>query len=436
MGVVGSGEGIASARARGVPRRTVRMRLALAYGALFLLCGAALLAMSYLFVARFPFPGVVHVVPPSHVRAAGPSRTVHLGSAGGVGLSSRLAKPPPPGAGKSPPPGAGLSGNAVRAAVTAQHAADLHSLLVWFAGALGIMAVASVGLGWLMAGQVLRPLRQITGTARHISEENLHERLALAGPSDEITDLAETIDGLLARLEGAFEAQRAFVANASHELRTPLAMIRASLGVATAKLPPISKDASVLAGKVGEGLDQAERLVEGFLALARAQRGLVEDLAALSLSKVAADTIDARATAAGSARVTLRRDLGEAEVTGSPLLVARLVANLVDNAIAYNQPGGWVWLTTSAEGATARLVIENSGPVVDPALVSQLGRPFRRGGTARTGSGGGVGLGLSIVSAIATAHHGSVELEARADGGMRVTVALPRRRADQDRRRP
>ena len=130
--------------------------------------------------------------------------------------------------------------------MSAQHSADLHTLLVWFAVALGVMAVVSVLLGWLMAGRVLRPLRQITATAQHISEENLHQRLGLAGPSDEITDLAGTIDGLLARLEGAFDAQRAFVANASHELRTPLAMMRTSLDVAAAKSPPISKDASVL----------------------------------------------------------------------------------------------------------------------------------------------------------------------------------------------
>ena len=172
----------------------------------------------------------------------------------------------------------------MQAALNAQHSADLHSLLVWFAVALGVMAVVSVVLGWLMAGRVLRPLRQITATARHISEENLHQRLDLAGPSDEITDLADTIDGLLARLEGAFDAQRAFVANASHELRTPLAMMRTSLDVAAAKSPPVSKDASVLSAKVREGLDQADRLVESFLVLARAQRGVIDDLTTVSLS--------------------------------------------------------------------------------------------------------------------------------------------------------
>ena len=240
------------------------MRLALAYGALFLLCGAALLAFSYLFVARFPLNANVHLNP-SHgpiISSPGRSHTVH-----------------------NLPVGAG----SVQAAFNAQHSADLHSLLVWFAVALGVMAAVSVVLGWLMAGRVLRPLRQITATARQISEENLHKRLGLAGPSDEITDLADTIDGLLARLEGAFDAQRAFVANASHELRTPLAMMRTSLDVAAAKSPPVSKDASVLSAKVREGLDQAERLVESFLVLARAERGVIDDLTTVSLPQITAD---------------------------------------------------------------------------------------------------------------------------------------------------
>jgi hypothetical protein len=273
---------------------------------------------------------------------------------------------------------------------------------------------------------VLRPLRRITSTARHISEENLHQRLALAGPSDEITDLAATIDGLLARLEGAFDAQRAFVANASHELRTPLAMMRTSLDVAAAKSPPASNDASVLSAKVREGLDQAERLVESFLVLARAERGVMEDLTTVSLPQIAADVLDTRADGAAAANVTVHRSLDDVKVAGSQTLLSRLAVNLVDNAIRYNEPGGWVWVTTSAEGRSARLIVENTGPVLDPEDVGQLGRPFRRGGAERTGSDGGVGLGLSIVAAIAAAHHGTVEVEARSQGGVRVAVELPR----------
>jgi hypothetical protein len=377
------------------------MRLALAYGALFLLCGAALLAVSYLFVARFPFNANVHLNS-SHgpiISSPGHSHTVH-----------------------NLPVGAG----SVQAAFNAQHSADLHSLLVWFAVALGVMAAVSVLLGWLMAGRVLRPLRQITATARHISEENLHERLGLAGPSDEITDLADTIDGLLARLEGAFDAQRAFVANASHELRTPLAMMRTSLDVAAAKSPPASKDASVLSAKVREGLDQAERLVESFLVLARAERGVMDDLTTVSLPQITATALGTRADGAYAANVTLHRSLDEVEVAGSPTLLSRLAVNLINNAIRYNEPGGWVQVRTTAEGPSAWLIVENSGPVLDPGEVGQLGHPFRRGGTERTCSDHGVGLGLSIVAAIAAAHHGSVELEARPQGGLRVAVKLPR----------
>jgi hypothetical protein len=314
----------------------------------------------------------------------------------------------------------------VQAAFNAQHSADLHSLLVWFAAALGVMAAISVVLGWLMAGRVLAPLRQITATARHISEENLHQRLGLAGPSDEITDLADTIDGLLARLEGAFDAQRAFVANASHELRTPLAMMRTSLDVAAAKSPPVSKDASVLSAKVREGLDQAERLVESFLVLARAERGVIDDLTTVSLPQITADALDIRADGAAAANVTLHRSLDEAEVAGSRTLLSRLAVNLINNAIRYNEPGGWVQIRTTAEGPSAWLIVENSGPVLDPVEVGQLGHPFQRGGTERTCSDHGVGLGLSIVAAIAAAHHGSVELEARPQGGLRVAVTLPR----------
>ncbi|MBO0693774.1 MAG: HAMP domain-containing histidine kinase [Acidimicrobiaceae bacterium] len=399
------------------------MRLALAYGAMFLVCGAALLAISYFFVVRFPFGATVHITSGSGTASAGPSNIAH------PTLPSRGSSPS--GTAKSPPPGYRVSAGSVHAAVNAQHAADLHSLLVWFGVALAVMALVSVLLGWAMGARVLRPLRQITTTARHISEENLQQRLALAGPSDEITDLADTIDALLARLEGAFDAERAFVANASHELRTPLAMIRTSLDVAAAKSPPISSDAAVLSGKVREGLGQAERLVESFLVLARAQRGMVDDLTPVSLPEIADQILDARADAAAAANVTLCRNLEVASVTGSRTLLTRLIANLVDNAIKHNQPGGWVHLTTTGAERDVRLVVENSGLVLEPTDVAQLARPFQRGGAERTASDGGFGLGLSIVAAIAAAHAGAVELEPRPQGGLRVSVSLPRSLLDR-----
>jgi signal transduction histidine kinase len=214
------------------------------------------------------------------------------------------------------------------------------------------------------------------------------------------------------------------VANASHELRTPLAMIRTSLDVAGAKSPPVSNDASVLSAKVREGLDQAERLLEGFLLLARAQQGAIEDLTTVSLPDITADALDGT-DGAGAANLTVHRNLDKVEVAGSYTLLCRLVANLIDNAIGYNEPGGWVQVTTTGEGPVAWLIVENSGPVLDPTEVGELGRPFRRGGAERTCSDGGVGLGLSIVAAIAAAHHGNVQLEARPQGGLRVAVTLP-----------
>jgi len=394
------------------------MRLALTYGALFLLCGTALLGVSYVLVDSFPINPTVHLTSsPLTSSSSGSSQTVH------VAVPSQGPFAPGP---KTGPPGARrVSPGAVQAAQNAQRSADLHSLLIWFGVALGVMAGLSAGLGWVMAGRVLAPLRRITATTQHISEENLHQRLALAGPSDEITDLASTIDALLARLEGAFDAQRAFVANASHELRTPLAMMHTSLDVAAAKSPPISQDAWVLSAKVREGLCQAERLVESFLVLARAERGVIDDLTVISLAQLAADALDTRADKAAAASVTLHRSLDGAQVAGSQTLLSRMAVNLSDNAIRYNHPGGWVHVTTTTEGQSAHLIVENSGPVLGPAEAAQLGRPFRRGGTERTRSDGGVGLGLSIVAAIAAAHHGSTDIKARPEGGLRVVVTLP-----------
>ncbi len=369
------------------PRRTVRLRLTALYGGLFLVCGTALLSITYLLVAGLPA-----TIPRAPWLASKPS-------------SQNFPSP--------------------RAIAFAQQTADLHGLLIRSGIALVIMAVLSIWLGWLMAGRVLRPLQVITSATRQISEENLHERLTLPGPLDELTELGDTIDGLLGRLEGAFETQRNFVANASHELRTPLAMMRTSLDVAEAKSPPVSQDASVLASKVREGLDQADRLVESFLVLARAQRGVITDLTAVSLPEAVSAALDARAADVADMGLALRLRLGDADVVGSETLLARMVANLVGNAIRHNQPGGFIDVTTEADASGARLILENGGPLLDPDAVEQLSQPFKRLGAERTGSANGVGLGLSIVAAIVTAHRGTLDLHARPGGGLRACVELP-----------
>jgi signal transduction histidine kinase len=377
------------ALARRVPVRTVRLRLSLVYGALFLVSSAGLLTITYLLVDGLPISPPANFDVPGH-SANGP------------------------------------------AAIAAERATVLHALLFRSGIALAIMAVISLWLGWLVAGRVLRPIRTIASATRRISEENLHKRLALEGPNDELKELGDTIDDLLSRLEGAFgsqrrafEAQRAFVANASHELRTPLAMMRTSLDVVTRKSPPPSQDASVLAAKVRKGLDQADRLLEGFLVLTRAQRGVMADLHTVPLASLAAASLAAHASDVTSRRLSVRTDLNEADVSGNETLLARMVANVVDNAVRHNEPEGFIEVTTRADDQCAHVVVENGGPRLDQHKVDQLAEPFRRLGTERIASGGGLGLGLSIVAAIAIGHGGILELRARAEGGLRVTLVLP-----------
>ncbi len=384
-----------SPRAGGKPggrgRRSLRLRLSLLYGGLFLASGAVLLALAYAAVVHLPLANpVVRVYP------------------GGLSVS---------------PPHAQLP--LIQAYFTSERTALLHGLLLRSGLALALMAAVSLWLGWLMAGRVLRPLQMITATARQISEENLHHRLALSGPKDELRELGETIDGLLGRLEGAFGAQRSFVANASHELRTPLASMRVAIDVATRKSPPVSKDASVLAGTIREDLGQADRILESLLVLARAQRGMT-DLKPVSLTSVAARALATQSQAAADRGISVSSTLEQVEMIGDETLLNRLATNLVENAIRHNQIGGFLSVTLKADGPTARMAVENGGPLLPADKIGELTQPFRRLVADRTGSDDGVGLGLSVVAEITTAHHGILELHGRSEGGLRVIVILPR----------
>jgi signal transduction histidine kinase len=304
----------------------------------------------------------------------------------------------------------------------------LHLLLSGSLIALGITTAASLLVGWIVAGRVLRPLQEMTATTKRISADSLHERLALPGPGDELKDLADTIDGLLERLEGAFAAQRRFVANASHELRTPLTTMRASLDVAVAKPEPVPAQTVALAGRVRTELDRVDQLLEGFLVLARAQHGVLPGRARLSLGEMVSGALGARAGAITARHLILEFSDGcdLAWVEGSEPLLSRMVDNVIDNAIGHNQDGGWIRVATGAEGSLARVVVETGGARLDQRQVAQLAQPFRRLGADRTGSDRGAGLGLSIVAAIAAAHGGSLDLHARAEGGLRVIIGLPR----------
>jgi signal transduction histidine kinase len=382
-------------------RRTVRWRMTLLYGALFLLSGAILLAIS---------GGVA-------VRSSTREVQREAAAAGPAGAQSALAQAN----GKIRQ----LQGQ-LAAAQHAHSASVTHQLVVGALIALAVMAAVSALLGWLMAGHALRPLRTMIATTRRISEDNLHERLAFVGPEDELKQLADTIDDLLERLESAFAAQRRFVANASHELRTPLATMRASLDVALAKPDPVPAQTAALATRLRTELDRIDDLLEGFLVLARARHGALPDGGTCDLGGLASAALAAYAAAATAKDLTVRAAVAAgARVAGSPALISRMIGNLIGNAIGHNEQAGWIAVTTGVHGGTVRLAVENGGRLLDPDQVRQLGQPFRRLGADRTGSDTGSGLGLSIVAAIAAAHGGSLELTARAEGGMRAEVILP-----------
>jgi signal transduction histidine kinase len=311
--------------------------------------------------------------------------------------------------------------------VTDQHTSDLHQLLLYCALALAIIALLSLVIGWWTAGRILQPLRTITTTARHISATNLHERLGLEGSQDELKELSDTFDQLLGRLEGSFESQRQFVANASHELRTPLATMRTALDVALAKPDPIPEQTVQLADRLRQELDEVDELLESFLILARTQAGSPGEDVLVSLDLLVASARQHNAEAI----CAMHLDFDEHHDTvvylnGNEILLARMVENLIDNAVRHNQSRGWVRVHSHVEETTVRLVVENGGPVLNEEAVQELAQPFRRLGAARTGSDTGVGLGLSIVAAIVELHTGRLELHALPDGGFQAIIELPR----------
>jgi signal transduction histidine kinase len=290
-----------------------------------------------------------------------------------------------------------------------------------------IVLVAMIGVsvlfGWFAAGRVLRPLRVMTSTTRQISERNLHERLALRGPEDELKALADTIDGLLARLEAAFDSQQRFVANASHELRTPLMLSQTLLQVALAD-PDITLGSlrSACQEAIDAGKDQAQ-IIDALLTLARSQRGL-DHRGAVDLKGVVADALEAHRPSARARGLRIDAVLDDATVAGDSRLLYRLVSNLLDNAIRYNVVGGHVEVGLIGGTWGARLTIANTGLPVPPGQVDRLVEPFRRATPERTANPDGLGLGLSIVADIAKAHGAGLQLGTRPEGGLNVTVSF------------
>jgi len=387
--------------------RKVRTRLALLYAGLFLISGSALLGLTYGLVAA--------------------SLPAQSSSSASAGLDSqqlaKLAincKQPHPDLGTVKLCNQAFSAGAKAATVSVRQRA-LSSLLLYSLLGLGVMTVASGGLGWFVSGRVLRPVRAITETARRASDQHLGERLALTGASDELKELADTFDEMLERLDRAFAAQRRFVANASHELRTPLTVMRTAIDVALAKPSRTTQQMEDMAARVRRSIDRAENMIEALLILAISDQGMVSR-ELLDLSAVAEDALDLAAPGITRLGLKVEAELSPAETTGDQQLIERMVWNLVDNAVRHNEPGGWIRVITGTYGPGVSLTIANSGTKVPAHAVPTLVEPFRR----IESGGGGVGLGLSIAQSVSTAHGAELDVRSQPEGGLRVSVILPR----------
>ncbi|MBE8516377.1 HAMP domain-containing histidine kinase [Amycolatopsis sp. H6(2020)] len=353
----------------------LRLRLTVLYGGLFLLAGVVLLGVTYLLFTR------------------------QVGQRVAV-----LAGAPPPGA----PPLPSLE--ALDEQARQLRAAAATSLLTQGAIALGAVAVLAAGLGWLVAGRALAPLRQVTDTARRIAaaaDPGGHARIALRGPEDEVKSLADAFDVMVERLDRSFDAQRRFVANASHELRTPLTLNRSLVEVAMRR----GSDVRELGGKLLQINARNEKLISGLLLLAKSESALTSR-----------SPVDLAALVAHVTPPEVEQSLSEAATAGDAVLLERLAGNLVENALRHNVPGGWVRVTTRSLPGRVELEVANSGPVIPPAEVPALFDPFHR--RARVAAEG-TGLGLSIVRSVAHAHGGEVTATARPEGGLVVVVSLP-----------
>ena len=382
-------------------RPTVRARLTLLYIGLFAVCGAVVVAVSYILVAQLGAPGL----------GQQPS------SRGGVPASiAALCRSEQP----SAHPDKLLIAQCIFQLLGAQHQRDLtlsHLLeysLITLAVAIALAAI----LGWLAAGRALRPVHRITAAARAASERNLSARVALRGPRDELRELAETFDEMLGRLQAAFEGQQRFIANASHELRTPLAVMRATVDVVLDNPDSTPSDLRAMAADIRAAVDHAEHLIGALLILARNQRGLTVH-EEVDLAAVAEDVLET----AGLGDMRVHATLQPAVISGDPVLAERLIANLVDNAVRHNAAAGEIWISTRTMAGSSQLTVANTGPIISPADADRIFEPFQR--LSDRTSHDGSGLGLAIVASIATIHAGTATAHPRNDGGLSLTVTIP-----------
>lgn len=374
----------------GTPRPTLRLRLTLLNGILLVGAGALLLILAFLLLRT----------------ALNPSVQLRSGSL--VTLAD---------------------GRVMDARQYQQQLASNTEAEVVFRGVAALVVIGTAGLagGYVVAGRALRPLHQVTATARRLSTETLDQRIRYEGPDDEIRELASTFDAMLDRIATAFDSQRRFVANASHELRTPLAVMRTEVDVVLADPDADTEELRRMGRVVRDSSERANTLVEALLLLARTEAQAGRRL----VRKVPADLAAGVAVALSSVRpditrmnLTVTTDTRPAPVVGDPSLLERLAGNLVENAVRYNHADGRVWISTGSDGNHAYMVVGNTGAELDPAEVPGLFEPFRRGGRERTGTRG-AGLGLSIVRAVADAHGGTVTARDLPDGGLEVTIRLP-----------
>lgn len=387
-------------------RSSIRWRLTAFYGVLFTLCGIALLWLSYSFVST----GLQRDEGRSDQRvieAYGFDRET-------VAFFYGIPTPASP-----TRPETQNVGDVIRGVQADIRTDVVHQLVLGSGIALAAMVCLSVVVGWLASGRALRPVGELTARAKRLSEDNLHERLDLGGPDDELKELADTLDGMIERLEAAFTSQRQFAANVSHELRTPLAVMRgeADITLALADATPRERH---LAEAVRAAAIRSEALLESLLALSRSD-STMNDRSALDLADLTGDVVAAGVEAADRAGIDIDLDLATAPVEGDQWLLERLVVNLVDNAVKHNVPGGWLRVSVTTEAGNAVLRVANGGRVLDADDVARILEPFQQ--AERTGSG--YGLGMTIVQSVVRAHGGSVVVEPRPEGGLDVTVRLP-----------
>ncbi len=286
------------------------------------------------------------------------------------------------------------------------------------------VVLAAAVLAWAITGRVLKPVHDVTEAARRLSADSMGERLRLTGPRDEVAELADTFDGMLDRLQAAFDSQRRFVANASHELRTPLSVIRTELDVTLSDPDADVEELRRMAGVVRSAAERAEQLVSALLLLARTEGTRLAVHENVDLATVVDSAWRAVRTESAAKQLRMNFRTGPAHVVGDPALLERIAGNLLENAVRHNLVGGWIDVVTEGGPQWSVLRVSSSGPPISPGLVDGLFEPFRRGGTDRTARTG-TGLGLSIVRAAVTAHEGLVHAEAVVGGGLAVVVHLP-----------